>query len=352
MADEYCPIGNFGTCLPPPTASISMQLQSQAVSMTVPKPGNGSAAVQLVVQAVGESRMAAAYSASMARRSGAADDAVLPNSNRTWNRLDEAGLSFDGHHILWSMAPPAHNSNFELDGKKNRFTVIKEYSFQLGVDCHGAAACVADGDIIDTVIEVSSESGSLQSAVRITTHVESLISCEHSRAWIEGGLESVPTSTAMRVYLHAYDVDMLPVSFNRAPVEFRFGSKLLPQKWNRGSNEYVAELSADVTENAGQYELVVEALKGSNNRGQSMGRCILLRRSIEVFPEKTQSILAGSLAGVMVLTLGMLGYLLYRNKESWKRALFSFLSFEGLLVLEMCMEIWVGLEAASCAPSS
>jgi hypothetical protein len=322
-----------------------MRLQSQAVSMTVPKPGNGSTAVQLVVQAVGKSRMAAAYSASMARRSGAADDAVLPDSNRTWSCLDEAGLSLDGHHVVWSMAPPARNSKFELDGNKNRFTITKEYSFQLGVDCHGDAACVADGDIIETVIEVASESGSggVRSAVRITTHVESLISCENSRARIEGGLESVPTSTAMRVYLQAYDVDMLPVSFNRAPVEFRFGSKLLPQKWDRGSNEYIAELSADVTEHAGRYELVVEALKGSSNRGQSVGRCILLSRSIEVSPDKTQRILAGSLAGVMVLTLGMLGYLLYRKQQMWKQAMISFLSFEGLLVLEICMEVWVGL---------
>jgi hypothetical protein len=43
----------------------------------------------------------------------------------------------------------------------------------------------------------------------------------------------------------------------------------------------------------------------------------------------------------MVLTMGMLGYLLYRKKENTKELVLSFLSFEGLLMLELCLEVWV-----------
>jgi hypothetical protein len=316
--------------------SIKMLLQSQEVSIVLAKPRNGSADVQIVVLAGGESRMAVAFTSSMVHRSAAVGSKLRQNSSRTWSRLDEARLSLDGHHLSWSTPPPANDSNIELDGDAERYAVTKQFAFQLGLDCHGkAGACVADGDTVETLVEV--ESGSLRSTVRITTHVESLISCDHSKAWIEHGLESVPTSTAIRVHLEAYDVDILPISYTRAPVEFRFGSHLLPQRWDRGSNEYVAEVSADVTGQAGRYELVVVALNGS------AGRCKLLSRSIEVASSKSQEIVAGCLAGAMVLTLGMLGYLLYRKKEKLKEVMLSFLEFEGLLMLELCLEAWVTL---------
>ena len=83
------------------------------------------------------------------------------------------------------------------------------------------------------------------------------------------------------------------------------------------------------------------ALNGWNERGRRAGSCVLLRRSIEVVSGKYQLILAGCLAGVMVLTLGMLGSLLYRKKEKLKELVLSFLAFEGLLMLELCFEVWV-----------
>jgi hypothetical protein len=322
--------------------SVAMLLQSQAVSITVPKPSNGSAPVQVVVRAGGESRMMAAYTASMVHRSATAGEGAQPNSSRTWSRLDESQLSLDGHHVVWSSVPPANDSTIELDGKAKRYAATKEYAFHIGLDCHGEGACVADGDTVETELEVASESGGgVRSAVRITTLVQSLVSCEHSKAWVEYDLQSVSTSTAMRVHLEAYDVDMLPISYSRAPVEFRFGSQLLPQRWAGGSNEYVADVSADDTESAGQYELVVTALKGWSSRRQAVCPCELLRRSIEVKTNKAHLILAGCLAGVMALTLGVLAYLLHRKQEELKQALLSFLSFEGLLVMELCLEVWV-----------
>jgi hypothetical protein len=228
--------------------------------------------------------------------------------------------------------------------------VTKEYAFELGVDCHGEAACVADGDTIETVLELASDDG-LRSAVRITTVVHALISCDHSKIWIEYDLDRVPTSTEMRVHLEAYDVDKLPISSSQAPVEFRFDSQLLSQRWSAGSNEYLAEVTADATSKVGRYELVVTALNGWSNDGQSAGRCIMWHRSIEVSPNKAQLILAGCLAGAMVLTLGMMGYLLYRKRDEMKRTLQSFLAFEGLLVIELCLEAWVGPVVVPCVPT-
>jgi hypothetical protein len=335
--------------------SIAMLLQGEVVSIAAPKPSNlnGGATIHIVVRAGGESRMAAVYGASMVRRSATEGDGARHNSSRAWSRLDEAQLSLDGHHVVWSSLPPANDSEIELDGAAKRYAATKEFGLQLSLDCDGEVPCVADGDTVETVLEVASKSGSgVRSAVRIVTLVQSRISCDHSRAWIEYELQSVSTSTAMRVHLEAYDVDSLPIAYNRAPVEFRFGSHLLPQRWDRGSNKYVAEVSADLTETAGLYELNVTAVDGWSNRRQTVGRCELLRRSIEVTPNKAQVILAGSLAGVMVLTLGMLGYLLHRKREEMKQALLSFLSFEGLLVLELCLEVWVRRVVPCAAPSS
>jgi hypothetical protein len=333
---------------------ISMLMQSQAVSITLPKPSNGSADLRIVVQATGESRMVAEYSARMVRRSEAMRGTVQQNSTRSWSRLDEPRLSFDGHHVVWTALPPANDSNIELDPLTERYAVTKEYAFQLGVDCLGLEACIADGDTVETEFEVTSGLGGsgVESVVRITTLVQSLISCDHSKSWIDFDLESVSTSTAIRVHLEAYDVDMLPISYSRVPVEFRFGTRLLPQRWDRGSNEYIAEVSADATGLAGRYELVVTALNGWSNKGQRADGCVLLRRSIEVTASQPQAILAGSLAGVMVLTLGMLGYLMYRKKEKLKELMLSFLAFEGLLAMELCFEAWVWLSATTLTSDS
>jgi hypothetical protein len=345
------------------STTIGMLLQSHAILITVFKPSNSSPS-SIRVHVAGESQVSLKYSASMVHRSAAAGDGLQPNSSRTWSHLDEAQLSLDGHHLLWSAQPPNSDSEIELDELKGH-SATKRYDFQLGLDCRGMSACVADGDTVETLVEVASALGggdSVRSEVHITTLVQSLISCDHSQAWIEYDLHSVPESTAFRVRLDVYDVDKLPVSHTEAAVEFRFGpqaenkflmneSPLLSQRWNKGSNEYVGEASADLTANAGQYVLVVKALNGWKDGGPGPGPCILLHRSIDVRPNTFQRIVAGCLVGVMVLALGMLAYLLKRKQEQIKQALLSFLSFEGLLMLELCFEVWVRHFAPS-APSS
>jgi hypothetical protein len=113
--------------------SISLVLQLQAASVTVLKPSNGSADLRIVLRATGESRVLAAYSASAVHRSAKGGDGMQPNSSRTWSRLDEARLSLDGHHVVWSTVSPANNSEIALDARTKRYAVTREYAFQLGI---------------------------------------------------------------------------------------------------------------------------------------------------------------------------------------------------------------------------
>jgi hypothetical protein len=285
--------------------SVSMLLQSQELSVTVSKPSIGGTTVQVVVGAGGESRMVAVYSASMVHRSAKKGDGAQRNSSRIWSRLDEQRLSLDGHHVVWSPVPPANDSIIELDGGFQRYTATKMYSFQLGLDCHSEPACAADGDTVETVLEVASGSGlgGVQSAVRITTHVQSVISCDHSKARIEYDLHSVSASTAMRVHLDAYDVDSLPVSFTRAEINIMFDDQAIPMQWSRGSNEYSADLPAELTKTPGLFHLVVSARNAWNDTGP-VTSCELLRRTITVKDGfSTNWILAGA-GGAAIVVIG------------------------------------------------
>ena len=61
---------------------------------------------------------------------------------------------------------------------------------------------------------------------------------------------------------------------------------------------------------------------------------------IAVVPDRSQLILAGCLASVLLLAAGALGYLLYKNRGKASELLISFLSFEGMLLVETLLEVW------------
>jgi hypothetical protein len=147
----------------------------------------------------------------------------------------------------------------------------------------------------------------------------------------------------MRVHLRAFDVDKLPIPYTRAPIEFKFHNSLLPVQWNRGSNSYMSDISADLTQFSGEYELVVRvaADPGWRQARQNATPCELMRMTVKVESDSKQVIVAACLASVLVLTLGLLGYLMYRSRERAKALLLSFLNFEGFLIAELCLEAWV-----------
>jgi hypothetical protein len=235
-----------------------------------------------------------------------------------------------------------------LNGDAGQYTSSKEYVFQLRLDCAAAddkgQHCVADGDSVETVMQGSPvNSSGLRSEVRFITEVEALVSCENSQAWVERDVLEMPAGSTFRVRLLAFDVDGLAVSFTRADLTFLFDNKSLPVQWNRGSNEYTAIVSEALTATDGEHKLVVQASRGWSHANSRVQSCVLLpaRSSvITVVSDRSQVILAGCLATVLLLATGVLGHLLYKNRGKALALLVSFLSFEGLLIIETLLEVW------------
>jgi hypothetical protein len=114
--------------------------------------------------------------------------------------------SLHGHHLLWD-ASPSDEPQVDLDADAGRFSVAKQYTVQLRLDCDRAQQpCIADGDSVETVLTLGSalDPDGLRSTVRILTEVESLLSCQSSTAWIGHELRSVPVSGSL--------VDVVPIS--------------------------------------------------------------------------------------------------------------------------------------------
>jgi hypothetical protein len=132
----------------------------------------------------------------------------------------------------------------------------------------------------------------------------------------------VPTSSTIYVRLRALDVDGLPINQTRAELAFTFGNHTLPMSWNRGSNAYAADVPSELTEEAGEYDIVVVAGNSwSQETASVLKSCEVLRLRVEVVADNKKMILAGGLAAALVLTLGILAFLLYRNRQRAKALL-------------------------------
>jgi hypothetical protein len=249
--------------------------------------------------------------------------------------------AFHGLHMAWDR-PPSSDAELDLDADSSRFAAAKAFVVDFAADCHGTRPCAQDGDTFETVLSVAtwSDQAELHSAVTITAVVESMLSCVHSKVWVELDLLSVPQSSAIRVHLEAYDVDNLPVAQTRAEVEFRFDGQALPVRWSRGSNEYTADVPTSLTSSAGQYELNVTAVNGWTLSGSVAG-CVLFRRSITVTSDTKQIVLASCLVALLVLCAAAFGFMLHRNRARAREFLRSMFSLELFVVVEMCAELWV-----------
>jgi hypothetical protein len=192
--------------------------------------------------------------------------------------------------------------------------------------------------------------GRLRSEVTVQTRVEALVSCNTSVAFVtSAGLElegnSIATGSPVEVRLDARDVDDLEVRFTRAAIELLWedeNQQATTVQFNTevGTNEYTATISAASTKEPGRYTLSVRVVKGASDRVGNVGSCEVLRRSITVTADKTQLIIALVLIGVLVATVAVGGFLLYKNRERAKTFVLSFLSFEGVLAADVSFEAW------------
>ena len=227
----------------------------------------------------------------------------------------------------WVGKPPSNDSDINLDAVSKIFTVTKEYSLQLRLDCTGGRPCVVDGDTIETVVGVGSSS-SLQT-VRVIAEVEALLSCEKTTGWIEGNVESVPTSSTFRVSMYALDMDGLPINHTGVEIRLAFGDRNVLMQRIPGSNEYVATLSAELTAQPGHYDLVASASNAWDEMGPAT-TCELLRRTITVNEGLSTSWILGGAGATSAVVVGVL-VVLVRKRKAHLQAIMA------LLISEVCL---------------
>jgi len=234
--------------------------------------------IQILLHAEGEHALTVRYSMLATRTSvsGSAAFGSISNTSAAWQQLDNGTYAFYGLHILWDR-PPSSDAELDLDADSSRFAAEKTFVLDFAADCHGTRPCAQDGDTFETVLSVAtwSDQAELRSAVTVTAVVESMLSCEHSKVWVELDVRSVPQSSAIRVHLKAYDVDNLPVAQTRAEVEFRFGGQALPVQWSRGSNE----TSTSTPQMYPRTSRIVQASTNSRSRPSAAGRSPAAQRA-------------------------------------------------------------------------
>jgi hypothetical protein len=154
----------------------------------------------------------------------------------------------------------------------------------------------------------------------------------------------MPLSTPIRVRLFAQDVDDLPINFTRAEIHLALFDRTLPMQWRgRGSNEYVADVPAELTAQPGLYDLVVTASDAWNETAGQITSCELLRFNVRIVSGvDIPYIILGVLAGLAILALGaLLAYQIRSHKDEAKQFVESFFKHEGQLAFKICWDAWV-----------
>jgi hypothetical protein len=203
-------------------------------------------------------------------------------------------------------------------------------------DSIGKDDCPADGDTLITSIRFGSSSNTVTlvpTEVRIVTEVQAAVSCERTKPTVRvvanTDLDSILPAAPLSVHLLAMDMDDQPIRFSRAELVLTWDGVAVPFEWLRGLSEYSWHIPPD--RDAGEHEIVVR-LKGSN--------CTLLRLTVTVESDRTQMIVAGSIAGAAILALAVIGFLAWKNREQAKEVIFSLISYEGVLTGNLCFETW------------
>jgi hypothetical protein len=263
-------------------------------------------------------------------------------------RVDQPSMSVFGQHIEWKQRPPPATWTADLDGDRLKLEAVSRHEFTVRLACdRGEPSCAADGDVIETIVQLAatgSLSSNLHSEVRVMTQVQSLLSCLHTRARIEPDWESMPLSTPIRVRLFAQDVDDLPINFTRAEIHLAFRDRTLPMQWRgRGSNEYVADVPAELIAQSGLFDLVVTASDAWNETAGQITSCELLRFNVRIVSGvDIPYIILGVLAGLAILALGaLLAYQIRSHQDETKRFVESFFKHEGQLAFKICWDAWV-----------
>ena len=248
--------------------------------------------------------------------------------------------------------PPTAKWLADLDGGRFKYADTSRHEFSVRLACDRAEpSCAADGDVITTIVQlvaIGSLSSHMHSEVRVVTHVQSRLSCLHTRSHmrVEPDSESMPLSAPISVRLFAKDVDDMPINFTRAEIHLAFRDRTLPMQWRgRGSNEYVADVPAELIAQSGLFDLVVTASDAWNETAGQITSCELLRFNVRIVSGvDIPYIILGVLAGLAILALGaLLAYQIRSHKDEAKQFVESFFKHEGQLAFKICWDAWVRL---------
>jgi hypothetical protein len=315
--------------------SIKVLTQTSHVTMSVQKPSFRAGAVAVVFAAAGEIGFNASYNVSMIHVRPSDGMPRLQGSSsaaRGWSKIDQERMSMDGHHIIWERTPPSVDGAVDLSFDAGKFSFSQTFGLAIELNCTEGEPCVEDGDTVNTVVTAVAASDGLVSAVMISTTVESLVSCEHSTVWVE--VDVVPISTTIRVRFFAKDVDKLPVRFTRAEINLVFAGRRIAVEWSRGSNEYVADVPAELTGKPGLYDLVLSVSNAWNRTAGQATSCELLRRAIAVKEGLSSNwIVAGAGSAAIVIVGGTV--ILVRRRHAHLQAIMAMIFTEVSPALEV-----------------
>jgi hypothetical protein len=144
--------------------------------------------ISLVLNVRGGSSFEPQYSAVMVRH-GALSTTVAPISTKTLATLgkdqaDDRQLSLDGLHAEWQVVAPSDDGDVRLSASAGKFSETKNYTLAIYVDCSGAKPCVADGDMVTTVLTIGNATSpkGQRSQVRVNARILAVPSCKRSRS--------------------------------------------------------------------------------------------------------------------------------------------------------------------------
>jgi hypothetical protein len=292
-------------------------------------------------------------------RHGALSATVAPISTKTLATLgkdeaDDRQLSLDGLHAEWQVVAPSDDGDVQLSASAGKFSETKNYTLAIYVDCSGTKPCVADGDIVTTVLAIGSASSpkGQRSKVRVNARILAVPSCKRSRsmAALVASTRQVEASTeSVRFEAQLVDVDALPINFSTPTAFVLWANQSFPlERAVAGSNRFRWEIPFGLRREPGMYAYKVILEEAWHEVERYRTRCTLLEGTLSIGKGfDTTWVLVGSILGAILL-IG-LALLLVRRHHEHLMAIVVMLVNE-IVKLGFSLGLEIGDIVTECAP--
>jgi hypothetical protein len=145
--------------------------------------------------------------------------------------MDEPVSSVFGQQIVWTKDNPRAR-NTSLNGNALKYEETTSLAFDRHMNCTSRSGeCAADGDVIETVLALSSPLSSIQfwTKVIMKTTVVALVSCDNTKVRVTQDGRALdgdvaPSASVLHVHVAAKDADDLNVTATRADLNLQWGN--------------------------------------------------------------------------------------------------------------------------------